>query len=250
MNNGSSGVTQGVRNRCRMPSAPRLLVAALGLLIAGGAAAAEGNRLSKRAQLRYEDVLTTRDGSRWRGRLVERGEVYRIQLADKSEVAVPQAEVASVTRELRPSFPHQGQWGARAALGGEAAISTGENAGIQYGGLAEVALTRNFGGSFEPEVVIVLSPLGPDDGVYGWQIALGARYYLSTNARAKPFTNTQLVFYGDHADLGLRTGPGILFDVSPNIGLGVSQGVTLMTQAEPAATGVGYHVLLTGQGRF
>lgn len=220
------------------------------LALVADAPAAEGNRLSKRAQLRYEDVLTTRDGSRWRGRLVERGDVYRVVLADKSEVAVPQAEVVSVTRELVPTFPHTGQWTTRAAVGVEAAIATGDNAGAQYGGLAEVALGRNFGGSFEPELVIALSPLGPEDGVYSWQIALGARYFLATNTCAKPFTNTQLVVYGEHADLGLRTGPGILYDFGPNLAMGVSQGVTLMTQGEPVMTGVGYHVLVNGQGRF
>lgn len=214
------------------------------------AAGAEGNRLSRRAQLRYEDVLTTRDGARWRGRVIERGEVYRIVLADKSEVAVPQAQVVSVTRELVPSHPHTGQWTSRAALGGEAAITTGQNAGAQYGALAELAFGRNLGGAFEPEAVVILSPLGPEDGGYSWQVGVGIRYYLSTNARAKPFTNTQLVLYGDHADLGLRTGPGLTYDLGPNLALGFSQGVTLMTQADPDMSGVGYHVLVNGHGRF
>lgn len=209
-----------------------------------------GNRLSKRAQRRYEDVLTTHDGSRWRGKIFARGDVYRIRLEDGSEVAVPQADVASVTRELIPGYPHTGQWGVRAALGGEAAIVASDtNAGIQYGALGEFALTRNFQGPFEPELILLASPLGPEDGKYSWQVALGTRYYLGTR-RAKPFTFTELVLAGSHGDLGLRTGPGFMFDVSPNFGIGVSQGVTLMSQKEPKATGVGYHILVSFQGRF
>lgn len=210
-----------------------------------------GNRLSKRAQRRYEDVLTTRGGSRWRGKIVERGEVYVIRLDDGSEVAVPQADVASVTRELMPGHPHTALFGVRAALGGEVAIVASDtNAGTQYGPMAEFALTRNFRGPFEPELKIIASPLGPEDGKYSFQVAIGTRYYLVYNRRAKPFTYTDLVVWGQHGDLGLRTGPGFMFDFSPNVGFAVSQGVTLMSQADPKATGVGYHVLMSLQGRF
>jgi hypothetical protein len=210
-----------------------------------------GNTLSKRAQLRYEDVLTTRDGSHWRGKITEKGDKFVIRLVDGSEVAAAAEEVASVSRELAPGFLHTGQWGLRASLGGEIAIvSADQNAGSQYGPLAELALTHNFKGPFEPELVLVIDPLGPEDGSYQWQLAFGTRYYLVSNRRAKPFTYTELVFFGEHRDLGLRTGPGFIWDLTPNLGIGVSQGVTLMSQADPKATGVGYHVLLSAQGRF
>lgn len=216
-----------------------------------------GNVLSKRTQLRYEDVLTTKDGTRWRGKLVAEGEVYRIRLDGGSEVAVAQADVASVTRELIPGFPHTGLWGVRAGLGGEALVVASEqNAGFTYGGLLELAVTHNFRGAFEPEVALLLSPMSPVDGQYSWQLAIATRYYLSANRRTKPYTYTQVVIYGRNGDLGLRTGPGFMLDISPGFGIAVNQGVTLMTQSLNASnssgfsTGVGYHVLLTGQGRF
>lgn len=215
-----------------------------------------GNVLSKRTQLRYEDVLTTKDGTRWRGKIVAEGEVYRIRLDGGSEVAVAQAQVASVTRELVPGFPHTGQWGMRAGIGGEALVVASEqNAGFQYGGLLEVALTHNFRGAFEPEAVLLLSPMSPTDGQYSWQLAVATRYYLAPYRRTKPYTYTQVVIYGRNGDLGLRTGPGFMLDISPGFGIAVNQGVTLMTQSVNSgdggfSTGVGYHVLLTGQGRF
>lgn len=210
-----------------------------------------GNRLSKRTELRYEDVLTTHDGTRWHGKIVAEGNVFRIRLEDGSVVAVPQAEVASITRELAPGFPHTGQWGTRVGIGGEVAVVASEtNAGVQYGGLVEAALTHNFRGSFEPELVAVLTPVGPQDGVYQWQLAFGFRYYLVPFRKAKPWTETQIIFAGMRKDLGIRTGPGMMFDLAPNFGVGVSQGVTLISQANPKATAVGYHVLVNAQGRF
>lgn len=212
-----------------------------------------GNRLSKRAQLRYQDVLTTRSGSRWRGKLIERGEVFRIRLEDNSEVAVPKAEVVSVTRELHPGYIHKGQFITRVSAGAEIAFATGQdNAGIQSGPYFEVGLGHNFGGAFEPEIIVALVPLGPEDSSMVPEIGVSARYYLRPREKAKPFTATQIIFYGGQGDLGLRTGPGFVLDVSPNFGLGVSQGVTLMTQAVggEASVAIGYHVTLEAQGRF
>lgn len=228
-----------------------LLAFALQSFVPTTEAAPFGNQLSKRTQLRYQDVLVTKDGSRWRGKLVERGDVYRIRLDDNSEVAVPKEQVASITRELHPGYPHTGQWQARAGLGFEIAFAaSGENAGTQYGPLVEVGFGRNFGGPFEPEVVIALAPLGPEDGSVTPEIAVGARYYLQPLRRAKPYTSTQIVVAGARGDLGLRTGPGIVFDLTPNVGLGVSQGVTLMSQTDPEAAAVGYHGCMQVQGRF
>lgn len=230
-----------------------LLTAALSPAIAQDTAP-RGNQLSARTQLRYQDVLTTRSGSRWRGKLVARGDVFRIRLDDNSEVAVPKEEVASVTREPHPGYPHKGQWTARAAAGAEIAFITATtNAGLQTGPYLEVGLGRNFGGGFEPEIVLVVTPIGPEDGALVPEIGVGARYYLQPYKRVKPFTNTQIVVYGAEGDLGLRTGPGFLLDVSPNIGIGASQGVTLMTQVGEeggVAAGVGYHFALQAQGRF
>ena len=213
-----------------------------------------GNQLSKRTQLRYQDVLTTRSGSRWRGKIIERGDVFVIRLDDNSEVAVEKAEVASVTRELHPGYPHTGQWIGRVAVGAEVAFITATtNAGLQTGPYLEVALGRNFGGGLEPEIVFVLTPIGPEEGVYTPEIGVGARYYLQPQKRAKPFTETQIIFYGAQGDLGLRTGPGFLLDLSPNFSLGASQGVTLMTQVNDegdVGAGVGYHFTFQAQGRF
>jgi hypothetical protein len=213
-----------------------------------------GNRLSKRAELRYQDVLTTRGGSIWRGKLVDRGDVYRIRLDDNSEVAVPKAEVASVTRELHPGYPHKGQWDVRVAAGAELAfISATQNAGIQAGPYVELALGHNFGGAFEPELVVVLSPIGPEETSITPEVGVGARYYLQPFKRVKPFTTTQVILYGLQGDLGLRTGAGFLLDASPNIGVGVSQGVTLMSQESADhdfAAGIGYFVTAQAQARF
>lgn len=213
-----------------------------------------GNQLSARTQLRYQDVLTTRAGSKWRGKILERGEVFRIRLDDNSEVVVEKADVASVTRELHPGYPHTGQWTARLAVGAEVAFITAtQNAGLQTGPYLEVALGRNFGGGLEPEIVFALTPIGPTEGVYTPEIGVGARYYLQPYKRAKPFTETQIIVYGGEGDLGLRTGPGFLLDVTPNFSLGASQGVTLMTQENAegeVGAGIGYHVKFHTQGRF
>jgi hypothetical protein len=236
-----------------------LLLVVPGTLLPGDAWATPlGNQLSKRAQLRYQDVLTTRDGSRWRGKIVERGDVFRIRLEDNSEVAVPKEQVASVTRELHPGFPHSGQWDARAAAGFEVGIMAAtQNGGTQFGPLVELGLGRNFGGAFEPELEIVLSPLGSGAYPTNPQVAVGSRYYLQPYKRAKPFTTTQFVVTGWHNDLGLRAGGGFLFDLSPNIGVGISQGVTLIIQDDDVQSdegyqgaGAGYHGLIQVQGRF
>ena len=72
-----------------------LALALLAALASPLAHAGAGNELSKRTQLRYEDVLTTRDGSRWRGKIIQKGDIYRIRLEDKSEVAVLKENVMS-----------------------------------------------------------------------------------------------------------------------------------------------------------
>lgn len=234
------------------------VLALLALLVvplsAARAQPAGGNALTARAQLRYEDVLTTRDGTRWRGRIVKRGEVFVIRLEGQSEVSVAQADVVSVTRELAPGYLHTGQWAVRGGLGGEFGyvFASSSGVGLHYGGLLETALTRNFGGSFEPELIVAISPLTNEDGVYTWQVGVGTRYYLTHTRRAKPFTDTQLVLYGARKDLGLRTGPGIILDLSQNIGIGVQQGVTLMTQrvGEGVSAAIGYHFVVNGQARF
>ncbi|MSP57015.1 MAG: hypothetical protein EXR69_15645 [Myxococcales bacterium] len=233
-----------------------LLVAAGVAVAAPDAEAAAGNQLSKRTQLRYEDVLTTRDGSRWRGKLLQKGDLYRIRLLDKSEVAVPKEQVMSITRELQTGYPHQGQWAVTVNAGLEVAIvSADSNAGAQVGPIVETTFTHNFGGAFEPEFTIVECPVGPTDGGVNLQLAAGVRYYLNPKSRAKPFTSTQVVFFGSHGDLGLRTGPGMIYDITPNFGLGFVQGVTLISQKVGGATpykaaGVGYHAMLSLQGRF
>ncbi len=206
--------------------------------------------LSPRVNRRYQDVIVTTDGSRWRGRIMARGEVYRIRLGDQSELAIPKENIVSVTRELNPAMVHNGQWGLRATPGFEAAfVIADEGGGPQYGPLLEVAVARNWGGSFEPELTVTLCPIGARDGVTV-QAGLGIRYYLQPDSKTKAYTNTQLVLYGNRGDLGLRTGPGFMWDVSPGFGIGTHQGVTLMIQDTPAAVAVGYHAGLTLQGRF
>lgn len=235
----------------RLPHAPLILVVLALAVFAPRADAAAGNQLSKRTQLRYEDVLTTRDGSRWRGKIIQKGDLYRIRLEDKSEVAVPKQQVMSVTRELQTGYPHSGQWGVTVNAGIEIAIvSADSNAGAQFGPIIETTFTHNFGGAFEPEISVIECPLGPSDGGVNFQLAAGIRYYLAPKSKAKPFTSTQVILYGSHADLGLRTGPGMLYDVSPNLGIGFVQGVTLISQANPSAIGVGYHAMVSAQGRF
>jgi hypothetical protein len=206
--------------------------------------------LSARVNRRFQDVIVTTDGSRWRGRIIAKGEVYRIRLADQSEMAIPRAEVVSVTRELNPALVHNGQWCFRATPGFEAAfVIADEGGGPQYGGLLEVAVAHNWGGSFEPELTVTLTPIGPRDSLTV-EGGLGIRYYLQSESKAKAYTNTQIVLYGNRGDLGLRTGPGFMWDISPGFGLGTNQGVTLLIQSEPAAVAVGYHAGLTVQGRF
>ena len=157
----------------------------------------------------------------------------------------------SVTRELQTGYPHPGQWGVSVNAGVEIAIMvSGPNSGAQFGPLVETTFTHNFGGAFEPELTVIESPLGPTDGSLNFQLAAGVRYYLAPKSRAKPFTSTQVILYGSHADLGLRTGPGMLYDVTPNLGIGFVQGVTLISQTNPSAFGVGYHAMLSAQGRF
>ncbi len=217
-------------------------------------AGAEGNRLPTRVELRYEDVVTTLDGTRWRGKIVKRGDVFVIRLDGQSEISIPKEQVVSVTRELHPGMLHNGQWGVRAGLGGELGyvFASSSGVGLHYGALLQLGLTRNLGGSFEPELIVAVSPLTNEDAVYSWQLIFGTRYYLSSNRRAKPYTDTQLIFYGARKDLGLRTGPGIILDLSPNVGVGVQQGVSLITQRvdDGVAAAIGYHLLFNAQGRF
>ncbi len=207
-------------------------------------------QLSPRVNRRYQDVIVTTDGSRWRGRILSRGEVYRIRLADQSELVIAKEEIVSVTRELNPALVHNGQWCLRATPGFEAAfVIADEGGGPQYGGLLEVAVARNWGGSFEPELTVTLTPIGPQDSLTV-EAGFGIRYYLQPDSKVKAYTNTQFILYGNRGDLGLRTGPGFMWDVSPGFGIGTNQGVTLLIQDNPAAVAVGYHAGLTVQGRL
>lgn len=206
--------------------------------------------LSPRVNRRYQDVIVTTDGSRWRGRVIARGEKYRIRLADQSELVIPKEDIVSVTRELNPALVHNGQWAFRATPGFEAAfVIADEGGGPQYGGLLELAVAHNWGGSFEPELTLTLSPIGPKDSLTV-EAGIGIRYYLQPDSKTKAYTNTQLILYGNRGDLGLRTGPGFMWDISPGFGIGTNQGVTLLIQDNPAAVAVGYHAGLTVQGRF
>ena len=65
------------------------MLALLLTLLAPEAEAAPGYKLSKRVNLRYQDVIVTNDGTRWCGKIVEKGEVFRIRLEGQSEVAIP-----------------------------------------------------------------------------------------------------------------------------------------------------------------
>jgi hypothetical protein len=207
-------------------------------------------QLSTRVNRRYQDVIVTIDGSRWRGRLIARGDLYRIRLADQSELVIPKEQIVSVTRELNPGLVHSGQWCFRASPGFEAAfVIADEGGGPQYGGLLEVAIARNWGGSFEPELTVTLTPIGPQ-GSLTVEAGIGIRYYLQPDSKVKAYTNTQLILYGNRGDLGLRTGPGFMWDLSPGFGIGTNQGVTLLIQDNPAAVAVGYHAALTLQGRI
>lgn len=229
-----------------------LLAPALFVALSSAAHAADGAfQLAPRVNRRYQDVIVAQDGSRWRGKITERGDVYRIRLADNSEVVLRKEEIVSVTRELHPGLLHNGQWCARFTPGVEAAfVIADEGGGPQYGFFGELAIAHNWGGAFEPEITLSVSPVGPKDGKVTAQVGLGIRYYLQADKRSKAFTNTQLVLYGTRGDLGLRTGPGFMWDLSPGFGLGTHQGVTLLIQDAPAAVAVGYHAGLTAQGRF
>ena len=228
-----------------------LAVASLRAFLPTATASEGAFRLSPRVNQRYQDVIVTQSGTRWRGRIFERGAVYRIRLADQSELAIPKEEIVSVTREIDPALLHNGQWCARFTPGFEAAFVIADTGGgPQYGLLGEFAIAHNFGGAFEPELTLTVSPIGPQDGSLTAQLGLGIRYYLQPTSRWKAYTNTQIVLYGTHGDLGLRTGPGFMWDISPGFGLGTHQGVTLMIQDNPAAVAVGYHAGLTAQARF
>ena len=157
----------------------------------------------------------------------------------------------SVSRELQPGYPHTSQWVVSVEAGVEIAIVAADtNGGAQFGPLVRTTFSRNLGGPLEAAIIVAQCPLGPDDGGLNLQLGAGVRYYLAPNKRAKPYTSTEVVLYGSRGDLGLRTGPGMMYDVTPNFGVGFSQGVTLMSQTKPKATGVGYHVMVATQGRF
>ncbi len=207
--------------------------------------------LRPRVNQRYQDVILTTTGTRWRGRVTERGELYRIRLADNSEVVLRKDEIVSVTRELHPAHLHNEQWCARFTPGFEVAFVIADvDGGTRYGFFGELSVARNFGGAFEPEITLAVSPVGPKDGAVNAQLGLGIRYYLQPDKKAKAYTNTQLILFGTRGDLGLRTGPGFMWDLSPGFGLGTHQGVTLLIQDSPEAVAVGYHAGLTAQGRF
>lgn len=230
----------------------------LGALAVPSAEAKDPPSISKRAQLRYEDVITLRDGTRWRGKILDKGEFYRIRLNDNSEIVIPRAEVESVTRELHPGYPHRGQWGLRAGVGMEIGIRLADsNAGLRYGPDLDLALSRSFGGSVEPELHLILSPMGTDQGNYVAQVAFGTRVYFQPERRAKPFASTQFILNGTEGDLGLRTGPGIQWDWSPKAGIGFVQGFELLSQSSDeeedgslSAVGMGYHLMVDLQFRF
>jgi hypothetical protein len=228
------------------------LLVALVLLCAEALAAPRSNfELSKRVNLRYEDVIVTRDGTRWRGKILERGDEYRIRIAGNSEVSVPKEDIASVTRELHPGLLHNGQFVARVTPGVEGAVVIGEGYDGPPGGLLVVAgIAYDFGGLFEPELFLASSPIGPGEVNINSQFGFGFRYYLQTGTRAKGYTYTEFILGGAHQDLGLRTGPGFILDLGQNFGIGVNQGITLLTQLDPEAVAVGYHLGVNSQFRF
>ncbi len=227
-----------------------LLATALTFVLAP-AHATDAFQLSPRVNRRYQDVIVTQAGSRWRGRILERGDVYRIRLSDNSEIVLRKEDIVAVTRELHPGLLHNGQWCARFTPGVEVAFVIADvDGGPQYGLFGELAIAHNWGGALEPEITLSVSPVGPKDGKVTAQLGLGLRYYLQKDTRGKAFTNTQLILYGTRGDLGLRTGPGFMWDLSPGFGLGTHQGVTLLIQDAPDAVAVGYHAGLTAQGRF
>lgn len=231
----------------------------LTLLLPTADAKKPGHSLSKRNQARYEDVVTTKNGSHWHGRLLEKGENYRIKLADDSEVVIPKEDIQSVTRELSPGFPHSGQWGMRVGTGLEVGVRLADsNAGLRYGENLSLTLSRSFGGSVEPECFFILSPLGTEQGSYALELGLGTRVYFQPERRAKPFASTQFVLGGSQGDLGLRTGPGLQWDWSPNAGIGFVQGFELISQLKGSddsessvkAVAMGYHFMVDFQLRF
>lgn len=215
-------------------------------------AAHAGNKLSKRVQQRYEDVVVMRDGTKWRGKIVSKGATYRIRLDDHSEVCVAKEDVEAVTRELHPGLLHNGQWTINAYAGGEAAVQLGNNLGPRYGLYFAASFGHNFGGTLEPEIFVDTTPLGADDLITGNSIefGVGARIYLTPTRKVKPFTETLIVTGGTHYDLGLRSGPGLLWDIGESFGLGFTQDFVLVVQSEPEIFALGYQANLTGQVRF
>ncbi len=190
-----------------------------------------GPRVSRRAQPRYEDVLTTENGTRWRGNITERGDSWRIVLPSRSEVVIPKDEIVAITRELHPGYVHSGQWGFRWTLGFEGGARVGSaKSGARYGAANRFTLSRSFGGLAVPELQVAFSPFGFDEGDYSTQIAGGARIYYREDQRGKPFTDTHIVFAGSLADLGFRTTTGFQYDTSPNFGLSGGLGVLVLTQ--------------------
>jgi len=227
------------------------LLASSPILVSRAEAKDGAFQLSPRVNRRYQDVIVTVSGTRWRGKITARGDLYKIRLADQSEIAIPKEEIVSVTRELDPGLLHNGQWCARFTPGFEAAFVIADtDGGPQYGLYGEFAIAHNFGGSFEPELTLTVSPVGPKDGALTAEVGLGIRYYLQPTSKWKAYTNTQVILYGTRGDLGLRTGPGFMWDLSPGFGIGTNQGVTLLIQDNPDAVAVGYHAGLTLQGRF
>jgi hypothetical protein len=231
-----------------------LLVVLLGTLFAAptSARAAAPGQLGKRESQLYQDVLTTRDGSVWRGRLIERGEVYRMRLDDGSEVVVPQAQVATISRELHPGFPHRSQVEATANIGFEVAYMLGGNlnGGLKRGPMAQLGLALPIKATLSPEVAVTLTPISEREGVYATELVVGTRYYIQSTRRSKPYAFTQFVVAGTEGDLGLRTGTGLLYDLSPYFGIGVSQGVTVLVQTKTGLVGPGFSMSGVAQGRF
>lgn len=214
-----------------------------------------GPKVSKRADKRYEDVITTTDGTRWRGKVLERGDTWRILLDGRSEVVVPKDKIIAITRELHPGYLHAGQWGLRATLGFEGgARVAGANAGAPYGATSRITLSRSFGGLLVPELQVAWSPFGRDQGTYSTQAAFGARVYYQEDQRGKPFTDAHIIFAGGLEDIGFRTGTGFQWDVTPSTGLSGTLGVLVLTQDDDyfngTALAIGLSLGMEGQVRF
>jgi hypothetical protein len=132
------------------------------------------------------------------------------------------------------------------------------NAGLRYGPTLELTMARGFGGSVEPELIAILSSMGAEQGQYTFQLGAGSRVYFQPERRAKPFASTQFILYGSQGDIGIRTGPGFQWDMSPYAGISFVQGFELVSQLKGqqgeegavAAVGLGYHLMIELQGRF